>query len=166
MIDLVLRLSSGFLLTLSFVVLSFSARTQNTALPLPPPGSASMTDAADVPNGALGLYKCEIKGDVIVCLCVLTRRSNGAFDYTVNNLASPRLIDNLHDEHRLVRAYYVYGRGEHQPTVNLTKDDSVWFGLEFENRPGTLITAARILFPWIEFHAPIEQSRAVIGGKP
>src|ERR1700730_8460212 len=132
MIGRVVRLSSRFVLALPFVLLSFSASTQNTASPLPPPGSASLTDSANVPEGAFGLYKCENKGDVILCLCVLTKTSSGSKDLNVGNLAGPRLIDDLHDEHRLLRAYFINGRGQHQPTINVTKDDSVWFGLEFE----------------------------------
>lgn len=98
--------------------------------------------------------------------CVLTRTAPGSVDLNVNNLAGPRLIDDLHDEHRLLRAYYINGRGQHQPTINVTKDDSVWFGLEFENSPGNLITSARILFARLgnlELHAPIEKVRGVIG---
>jgi hypothetical protein len=169
MINPVSGLRSRFILTLVSVLLSFSAWAQNPAPPLPPPGSASMIDTANVPQGTFALYKCQNKGDVILCLCVLTRTAPGSVDFTVNNLAGPRLIDDLHQEHRLLRAYFINGRGEHQQTVNVTRDDSVWFGLEFENRPGDLITAARILFARLnnlELHAPIEQSRGVIGGKP
>jgi hypothetical protein len=169
MIDPVLRIGNGLLLTLLLVLLSFSAWAQNTALPLPPPGSASMIDSANVPQGTFGLYKCENKGDVILCLCVVSRTAPGSIDLTTNNLAGPRLIDDLHQEHRLVRSYFINGRGEHQPTINVTKDDSVWFGLEFENRPGDLITSARILFARannLELHGPIEKPRGTIGNRP
>ena len=68
MIDRVVRLSSRFVLAIPFVLLNFSASTQNTAPSLPPPGNTTLIDSANVPQGTIGLYKCENKGDVILCL--------------------------------------------------------------------------------------------------
>jgi hypothetical protein len=165
MVGRVVRLRSRFVFAVPFVFLSFSAWSQNTAPPLPPPMSATLIDSGNVRQGTIGLYKCENKGAMILCLCVLTRTAPGSVDLNVNNLAGPRFIDDLHDEHRLLRAYYINGRGQHQPTINVTKDDSVWFGLEFENSPGNLIISARILFRLgnFELHGPVEKVGGVIG---
>jgi hypothetical protein len=164
---------SRFCLTLVLLLMSFSAWAQNPAPPLPPPGSVPVTDSVNIPWGTYGLYKCETRGGAILCLFVLTRTAPGSKDLTAtDNLAGngPRLIDDLHEEHRLLRSYFINGGGQRQEAVNITRDDSIWFGLEFENRASNLITAARVVFsgfrPNLELYAPIVQSRGVIGGKP
>ena len=43
-----------------------------------------------------------------------------------------KLVDNFHIEHRLRRAFFIDGLGNHQQTTNLSTGESVWLSLEFE----------------------------------
>jgi hypothetical protein len=42
------------------------------------------------------------------------------------------MVDNFHGQHRLRKAYFIDGLGNHQPFINLSRGDSIWIGLEFE----------------------------------
>jgi hypothetical protein len=113
------------------------------------PANATTIDTAKsvTQREELGLYSCNNEASNITCYVVVSRIAHGQQDYSIDS-ARPdqiKLVDNFHIEHRLRRAFYIDGLGNHQQTTNLSAGESVWLAIQFEPaaRP---ISSARIIF--------------------
>src|SRR5947209_6910326 len=103
----------------------------------------SMTNEEDY-----GLYSCYSSGNAITCYLVVSRTAAGQRDYNTQQmpLQQTKLIDNLHVEHRLRRAFFIDGLGGRQQSTNLSTGESMWLALEFEQGPAHGISSVRIVF--------------------
>jgi hypothetical protein len=111
------------------------------------PSSASLIDNTKSPTSRedYGLYSCGTSQTSITCYVVISRSAAGQEDYQVSNIVrQTKLVDNLHVEHRLRRAYFIDGAGGHDETTNLSTGESVWLALEFEPGP-RLASSGRIV---------------------
>jgi hypothetical protein len=98
----------------------------------------------------LGLYSCTNNTNAVTCYIVVTKTSAGPQDYDVNRMTANqlKLVDNFHIEHRLKRAYFVDGLGNHQQTTNLSAGESIWLVLDFEPAARAISSARIVLAPY------------------
>ena len=102
----------------------------------------------------LQMYRCGIadSSNNVACLIAISYQAqpyeNQYVYYTIDSgdsIGVARFIDNLNDQHSVIGAYFVNGRGQHQQKANLEKDVPVWLTLEFQG-PFNDVTSGRIVF--------------------
>lgn len=160
----------GLVLTMAGLLSSARAADPSPAAPsrelLQAPESATIAETIKLSGESVGIHTCSNQESAekitIVCYFVLTRNSNGQYDYSVEKMTNwqPTLVDNFLIEHKLVQLYVLNGRGQQQSTVNLDKGDRVWFAAEFADGADD-ITTARIVFRGYvgdpQLRAPVKQ---------
>jgi hypothetical protein len=133
--------------------ISLSPGTPSREL-LQAPEAAEVIDKFTAPfvSGSVGLYSCSnrrksIEGQSIACFIILMREQEGHSDHDIDEIASwkPKLFDNLRIEHIPDQIYFLNGRGEQQPAVNLSKGERAWLVIEFAGGAND-ISSARIAF--------------------
>jgi hypothetical protein len=132
------------------------------------PSSAPLVDFVKNYSGLeLGLYNCfnvpapaanaRAPGS-IACYGTATKNAQGAFDYHIEHLfpQQTKLVDNLHIDHRLRRAFFLDGVGRAQPIMNLSAGESIWWSLEFEPGPQP-VSSARIVLGYgqLQLQSPV-----------
>jgi hypothetical protein len=152
----------GILAGLSAVALALPSPGRSESAP-PDPGSVHMAGTINFEGGgdysALSLHTCALRDDFIVCDFVLTSHRTDAFDYKFGgpNWAS-KLVDNFKIDHPQVRGYFLDGRGQHQDTITLTKNDWVWAVIEY-GAAASDIQSARVIFSGGRyFSTPVESA--------
>jgi len=122
--------------------------------------------AANYGGGNIGLYSCvnahsqsTTSGGAIIsinCYGIFTRTNQGHEDYPIDYLfpEDTRLVDNFHLNHRLKRAFFLDGLGNHQKTVDISTDESIWWMLEFEPGPRQP-SSTRLIFRDQQFRSPV-----------
>ena len=117
------------------------------------PEKAEMLDTVTTGDGSLvgvhqvSLYSCNIRKDNIRCFLTLTNLSPGIREYRIDELFDKRtfLLDNFHDKHYKIHGFWLGGREQQQPTIEISQNDTVWFALEFDQAASD-ITGAKLIF--------------------
>lgn len=147
----------------------------------PPPVPANVAMASESVSGHIGkisLFRCSTEADLMSCYFAVTKTTPGSESFRLNKdvfmfpdqrqvlIKNPYnikelwpdgkstmiMFDNFHEEHHILRAYFLNGRCQRSEKTNLAQGEWTWAVLDFDHGAPD-ITQARVSVPK---YAPVD----------